>query len=402
MCGTHFRHRPLALLAAVLTAIGCSDSYAPSEPSGSKLQLPTSAAQPAASVVWIAVADTVISRTRPFTPQASQRAYAYVALAEYAAATTAASARGSQRPSQRAAVAAASAVVLASLFPQQGAYVDSLLRVESSGAFVEPGSSFSAGETIGRAIGAKAIDLARTDNFNAPWSGTVPTGPGVWFSSATPPAPPVLPLLGQMRPFVMTSGSEFRPSPPPSIGSEQFQTDLAEVRRISDTRTAEQDSIAKFWAMNTGSFPPGFWNAQASQLIVRRHMKERDAARTLAVMNAAGMDALIGSHEAKFTYWLLRPSQADPAIRLAIPLPNFPSYPSNHAALSSAEAAVLARVFPDERNRLSKMADDAAISRIYGGIHYRFDATAGLELGGRVAERALEAERAGRLLATFR
>jgi membrane-associated phospholipid phosphatase len=352
--------------------------------------------------VWIAVADTVISRTRPFTPQASQRAFAYVALAQHAAATAAGSAHGRQRPSVRAAVASASAVVLASLFPQQSTYVEDLLHTESTGPFAEPGSSFAAGETVGRAIGAEAIALAQTDNFSAPWNGTVPTGPGIWFSSATPPAPPVLPLLGQMRPFVMTSGSEFRPSPPPDITSPQFQTDLAEVRHIADTRTAEQDSIAKFWAMNSGSFPPGFWNAQASQLIVRRHMRERDAARTLAVMNAAGMDALIGSHEAKFTYWLLRPSQADPAIRLAIPLPNFPSYPSNHAALSSAEATVLARVFPEERDRLVEMADDAAISRIYGGIHYRFDATAGLELGRRIAGRALEAERAGRLLTAFR
>ena len=261
MHGTHFRPRPLALLAAVLAAVACSDSDAPLEVSSSRVQLPASAAQPPASVVWIAVTDTVISRTRPFTPQASQRAFAYVALAQHAAATTAASARGSQRPSQRAAVASASAVVLASLFPQQSAYVDGLFRVESTGDFAEPGSSFAAGETIGREIAAKAIALAQTDDFNAPWSGTVPTGPGYWFSSATPPAPPVLPLLGQMRPFVMTSGSEFRPSPPPNIGSQQFQTDLAEVRRIADTRTAEQDSIAKFWAMNSGSFPPGFWNA---------------------------------------------------------------------------------------------------------------------------------------------
>jgi PAP2 superfamily len=280
--------------------------------------------------------------------------------------------------------------------------VDSVLRAESTGDFAEPGSIFSAGETVGREIGATAIALAKTDNFNATWTGTVPTGPGIWFSSAMPPAPPLLPLLGQMRPFVMASGSEFRPTPPPGITSPQFLTDLAEVRRISDTRTAEQDSIAKFWAMNSGSFPPGFWNAQASQLIVGRHMREQDAARTLAVMNAAGMDALIGSHEAKFTYWLLRPSQADAGIRPAIPLPNFPSYPSNHAALSSAEASVLASAFRDERNRLLKMADDAAISRIYGGIHYRFDATAGLELGRRVAERAIQAERAGRLLAAFR
>jgi hypothetical protein len=335
-------------------------------------------------------------------PQTAERAFAYVTLAQHAAASTAAAVHGSQRPSERAAVAAASTVVLAGLFPQQASYVDSLLRSQSSAAFEEPGSSFAAGETVGRDVGAQAIALAQTDNFTAPWSGTVPTGVGYWISTATPPAPPVLPMLGRMRPFAMTSGSEFRPSSPPAVGSAQFQTDLAEVRRIADTRTPEQDSIAKFWAMNSGSFPPGFWNAVASQLITSRRMREQDAARTLAVMNAAGMDALIGSHEAKFTYWLLRPSQADPAIRLAIPLPNFPSYPSNHAALSSAAAVVLASVFPEDRDRLLKMADDAATSRIYGGIHYRFDATAGLELGRRIAERALEAERTGRLLAAFR
>ena len=391
----HSRSIALAFLAGPLAAAGCHDSVGPDEAVGSTLQ-------PPASVVWNAFADTVISRTRPLTPQAAQRAFTYVALAQHAAATAAAERRASGRPSERAAVAGASAMVLAELFPQQSAYVDSLLRAQVRASFEEPGTSFAAGESVGREVAAKAVALARTDNFSAQWTGSVPAGPSYWFSSATPAAPPALPMLGQMRPFVMTSGSEFRPTPPPGLDSPEFKTDLAEVRRISDTRTAAQDSIAKFWAMNAGSFPPGFWNALASRLIVDKQMSERDATRTLAVMNAAAMDALIGSHEAKFTYWLLRPTQADPAIRLAIPLPNFPSYPSNHAALSSASAEVLASVFPGERDRVLRMADDAAMSRIYGGIHYRFDATAGLELGRRTAARALEAERAGRLISAFR
>jgi len=385
----------LVLTTSIIAPSGCSDGAGPEEVVGSKVQ-------PSASLVWNAFTDTAITRTRPLSPQAAQRAFAYVALAQYAAATTAVERRSSGRPSERAAVASASAAVLAELFPQQSAYVDSLLRAEARASFEEPGTNFANGESIGREIGAKAIALARNDNFSAPWTGAVPTGSGMWFSTATPPAAPVLPMLGQMRPLAMTSGNEFRPAAPPRFGSSEFQTDLAEVRQIADTRTAAQDSIAKFWAMTTGSFPPGFWNSIASRMITEQRMSEHDAARTFAVMNVASMDALIASHEAKFTYWLLRPSQADVAIRMAIPLPNFPAYPSNHAALSRAAAEVLASVFPGERDRLLKMAEDAAISRIYAGIHYRFDATAGLALGRRTAERALEADRAGRLLSGIR
>jgi membrane-associated phospholipid phosphatase len=81
---------------------------------------------------------------------------------------------------------------------------------------------------------------------------------------------------------------------------------------------------------------------------------------------------------------------ADPSITLAIGLPNFPSYPSNHSTISAAMAAVLGAELPAERARLSRLADQAAISRVYGGIHYGFDCTAGLALGRRVAAWALD------------
>lgn len=394
-----FRSIAHALLAGSLALGACEDFT-------DLVGRSDSAVQPPASVQWNAVTDTVISRTRPFTPQASQRVFAYVSLAQYAAATSVAAQRtNANRPAQRAAVAAASATVLAALFPQQGAYLDSLLHAMARGAFgigAEPGADFAAGEAIGRDVGARTVALAGSDHFNATWTGTVPVGPGYWFSTANPPAPPLLPLLGQMRPFALTSGSQFRPAPPLAFGSVAFETDLEEVRHIADTRTASQDSLARFWAMNTGAFPPGFWNSVMAGLILQRRMSERDAARALAVMNAAGMDALIASHEAKFTYWTIRPSQADPAIRLAIPLPNFPSYPSNHATLSSACATVIAALFPEQSDSVQRMARDAAISRIDAGIHYRFDANAGLELGRKVAEQALAADTAGRLLAPLR
>lgn len=102
-----------------------------------------------------------------------------------------------------------------------------------------------------------------------------------------------------------------------------------------------------------------------------------------------GYDGLVSSHEAKFFYWLLRPTMADPAITLSIPLPNFPSYPSNHAVISGGMARVLGAMFPAEKARLDALAEEAALSRVLGGIHYRFDADAGLTLGRAIATWAL-------------
>jgi membrane-associated phospholipid phosphatase len=88
-------------------------------------------------------------------------------------------------------------------------------------------------------------------------------------------------------------------------------------------------------------------------------------------------------------YWLLRPSQADPAITLAIALPNHPSYPSGHSCLTGAMMTVLAEEFPGERARMEEIIDLAGLSRIYGGIHYRFDVDAGRDIGRGAAALAL-------------
>ena len=166
----------------------------------------------------------------------------------------------------------------------------------------------------GRAAGDLVVAHAQADQFFAPWSGTVPTGPGIWFSTASPPAPPVGVLFGQATPYFLTSGDQFRPAPPPAFGSPAFNADLAEVGLISDTRTAEQDAIAKFWAFRLAPTRPRVTGTRRRRgyIVAFSRRGEREAAHTLALANMAGFDAIIASHDAKFAYWLIRPSQADP------------------------------------------------------------------------------------------
>jgi hypothetical protein len=342
-----------------------------------------------ASVGWNKIARDYISglTTKP-NQQATLRAFTYLSLAQYDAVIAAEDAQ--QRglhPSPYAAVAGASAVVLSYIFPAGTAGFEAAVQGQAAGP-QWPGDQnddFAAGEGIGRAIGAAVVASAQADRFNAVWTGTVPTGPGLWTGTN-----PLLPLLGQMRPFFLASGDQFRPPPPPAFGSAEFLAALAETRQLSDTRTPAQLAIATYWAGTTGALVAGFWNAQASDLVVQYHLDERRAAHALALSNMAAMDANIACHDAKYTYWLIRPWQADPAITTPIGRPNHPSYPSNHACVSGAIAYTLGATFPAESERLAAMADEAGESRLYAGIHYRFDKDAGLRIARQVADLALE------------
>jgi membrane-associated phospholipid phosphatase len=100
------------------------------------------------------------------------------------------------------------------------------------------------------------------------------------------------------------------------------------------------------------------------------------------------MDAGIACWDTKYHYMVSRPSQVDPAITTPVGLPNFPAYPSAHASFSGAGAGVLGYLFPAQKAWLGERAEEAALSRVYGGIHYRFDGEAGLAQGRAVAELA--------------
>ncbi|MEO8452376.1 MAG: vanadium-dependent haloperoxidase [Gemmatimonadota bacterium] len=268
--------------------------------------------------------------------------------------------------------------VLTWLYPAEATNLESLVQpAQPAGA-----PRFSGGVAIGRAIGAQVIASAANDNFNPVWTGTVPVGPRFWFSAA----PPIAPRLGEMRPFFLTSGSQFRPGPPPVFGSQAFLQALAEIRHLSDTRTAEQDALAKFWAVPHGALViPAYENSILAGLIREHGLSERGAAHAFALVNQAAMDGFIACHDAKYTYWFLRPNMADPLITTSVPVPNHPSYPSNHACVTGAFMAVSGAIFTTEAARLKELADEAARSRVVGGIHYRFDGEVGLTLGRTIA-----------------
>ncbi len=249
-------------------------------------------------------------------------------------------------------------------------------------------NSFTDGEAIGRAIGERVMAFAAGDRVNLTDPGHPPIGPGFWIWNGGPIARG---NLGARR-FFLDSDHEFRPGPPPVFGSAEYLTALAEVRQISDSRTAEQLTIAQYWNSNQSPVSNAAINGIARELILTHHRGDREAARILFLMNAAAFDALNGCFEAKYFYWFIRPPQADPLITLPIGLPPHPSYPSAHSCASGAFTKVLAREFPSERRRMAKIAQEASLSRLYAGIHYRFDMEAGLALGRAVARKALRAD----------
>ena len=344
-----------------------------------------------APVYWNDLARQLVGTYR-FNALQAIRGYSIVSLAQYNAAVIAEKAKidGDLRaPSVHAAISAASVEVLKYLHPAEAAALEARLEqyLEEPAWPGDKHRDVQSGEAVGRMVGAMVVNRAQNDGFFEPWTGTVPTGAGKWYSAT----PPVGPMVGTANAYFLEQNNQFRPAPPPAFGSPEFDAALAEVRQISDTRTDEQKAIAVFWNLPAGTHqPPGFWNEEATKLGKAKRLNEREMAHTLALMNMVAYDALVASHEAKYFYWLIRPSQADAGIVLPIGLPNFPSYPSNHAAISAGMARVLGDRFPSEKVRLDALADEAALSRVYGGIHYRFDGEAGLELGRKVAAYALE------------
>jgi hypothetical protein len=324
------------------------------------------------------------------------RVYTLLSVAQYGAAN---SARDNRAVSADVAVAAASAAVLTQLFTDsavRASIAGELARdIDQAGTGSREAELAMAGRRLGEDVATRVIAWAPPPAiFAAPWKGTIPTGPGMWYSA--PGVPPIGIFLVQARPWLLDSASQLRPGPPLAYGSPAHQAALEEVRRVARERTPQQTKLAQKWN-DVDPWAP--WNETASAAIIRHHLSDADAARVFAVLNAASSDAVIACFEAKYHYWSIRPSQADTTLVLAdsVDLPNFPSYPSGHACSAGAFDAVLGHFFPDERAEFTRIAGEQAMSRLYGGIHYRFDDDAGLALGRAVARYAVERERRGGL-----
>lgn len=394
--------RPLLLVGALLLGtVRCTDGSVTGPVSPETPNDPASASiapgETLAIVRWNSVIQTLTGRNHP-SQNAAWRIMAYATLAQYASVELTGHTPGVTRASMRGTVAGSTAAVLAYAFPADTAAIETFVRDDEASLPEGQRRAFQTAVSISRLIGARIVSHARADRFDAVFTDRVPVGPGLWSSLAKPPAPPLLPMQGEMVPFFLTSGRQFRPAAPPAFDSPVFRSALAEVRQFADSRTAQQDSLAKFWAIPTGGLVVGYWNTAALDLVSKAHFGERAAAHVLALMNSAGFDALTACHDAKYTYWLIRPSGADTAIRTSVGVPNHPSYPSNHACISGASANVLSAFFPSSREQLQATATEASLSRLYGGIHYRFDTEAGLEIARQVATLAVSSDRRGRLL----
>jgi len=293
------------------------------------------------------------------------------------------------------------------LFPAQQQTFEDMVMTQRDASPGQSQQSFARGETIGRAEGAAIVARAQSDGFNKSFTGTIPVGPGFWVSNTTP-ATVAGGQMPQVLPWFLTSPNQFRSPPPPVFGSPAFLAALAEIRTISDTRTNEQIQIATFWAMNAAGSnpgeptPPGYWVQVGTDGINQHSLSEREATHLYALLSTTMFDAAIGCWDGKLTYWLIRPWQADPAITLvpAVGKPNHPSYPSAHSCFSSSGAEVLSAFFPEQRARLDSLVTEAGLSRMYGGIHYRFDIEAGKQLGVSVAHFTIKADRSGRSVLT--
>jgi len=384
-------------LSLVLAAAACSDAgqgTAPTAPELSPQKYPVIARSALSSPGWHEQARTLVGKAN-MSPLAAARVYAALGVAQYRAIRDLPDGNKhgrawkhgwgvggrSRAEERRGAVAGASATVLSFLFQTAAADLEARLAAESSGH-----PQFERGVAAGREAGAAMVEHLKVDKFTVPWTGTVPTGPGMWIANGTPSGG----TFSGVTTYFLTSADQFRPAPPPAFGSPAFLTGLAEIKAISDTRTQEQRDIANQWNYATGTMtPPGYWDQIASQYIGERGLDELGAAFVYALTGATMQDALIACWEAKYHYWLIRPTQAQPAITLVFALPNHPSYPSGHSCVSAAAATTLGTMFPRHASELGAQVTEAGLSRMYAGIHYRFDIDAGARLGTEVARYAL-------------
>ncbi|MFN2525672.1 MAG: phosphatase PAP2 family protein [Actinomycetota bacterium] len=342
-------------------------------------------------------------------------------------------ARGTSYPAERAAIAGAAEKVLTYLFPNEPPRTFEQLATQAVESRLYAGVNYRSDVLRGRALGRKVAELfiargATDGSSNTGFSNPRPEGEQYW--EPTPPGfedPPIGGPVGTWTPWVMPAPNAARVGsgipPPLEYESEPFMTELREVMDVQENLTSEQQAVAQFWDDGLGTFtPPGHWNQIAISLARSHRLGTHKTTRLFAYLNAAEADAAIAFFEAKYLWWSIRPvtavrrlcddqtrfcskAELDPAqggdpSRASLPdwspfiaTPPFPSYPSGHATFSGAGAAVLEAFFADAAGALNGFADQAANSRLLGGIHFDHDNDEGLVLGRAVAVMILERAR---------
>jgi hypothetical protein len=365
---------------------------------------------------WNAKTSELIAEARMGTPPAV-RLMALTQTAAYGAANAVA---GTQAGSVEAAVAAAHRAVLSKLLPAQQEKIDAAYRATLDGITDENArkAGITAGEQAATQLFARrAADMIQPERYR----------PHVVAGAYVPTVIPAVTTWAQRKPWLMTSAAQFRPGPPPELGSATWVRDYEEVRtlgsRTSDKRTAEQTEVARFWDFSLPAIYFGVVRSVADQ-------PGRDVVRNAllyAQVAQAMDDALIAVFDAKYHYNFWRPvtairngdadghdgTQRDPAWASLIEAPMHPEYPSGHGILAGAVAAVLkadlgtgptpvlATSSPTAKgatrrwSSLDAFVREVGDARVWAGIHFRTAVDVGAAMGQRIGELAVARLRLG-------
>lgn len=292
-------------------------------------------------------------------------------------------------PAEHASAAGAASEVLAYLFPDKADAFRGK-AAEAGEAFLYAGTQYPSdvetGLDLGRQVAALVIERAKTDNSDAQWDGQMPTGPGYWTGTN-----PALPMAGTWKTFVLASGDELRPAPPPAFDSAELAAEMDELRAFQ--RTPRTNTLALFWEYGAGGTRNySFWNDHLSKKLLEYQLSDNAprAARAYALLNITYYDSMVACWDAKYTYWALRPVHYDPSFQPLFNTPGHPSYPSAHSCLSGASAEVLGYLFPNDAEMFSTQAKAAGEARIWGGIHFRSDIVAGEAIAEGVAQKVID------------
>ncbi|WP_327458365.1 PEPxxWA-CTERM sorting domain-containing protein [Sphingomonas sp.] len=315
----------------------------------------------------------------------------------------------------RAAASQAAHDVLVAVNGSQAATYGAALT--ASLALVAPGTAKANGVATGAAYASALVTLRANDGSTPPpgFSYTPGNLPGQW--RPTPPgnAPAAIPFWGNVTPFLLNSGNQFRPLAPPTLDSAEYLSAYSEVKEIgsltSASRTADQTASALFWDVSNGTT----WNRIGLDLISDDGLSTLENARVMAKLSTAIADSLIAGFDAKYAYNFWRPVTAiregdndgvagtsgDAGWSALFATPAHPSFVSTHSTQSGAASAVLLSLVQDQAfcntisgdtrcfTGIADAAADAANSRVWGGIHFRFDNEIGLATGQAVAGWAL-------------
>lgn len=316
--------------------------------------------------------------------------------------------------SPEAAISAAAHQVLITLYPQQADIFNQAFS--ESLAAIPDGKSEQDGINLGQFVASQILAWRSQDQADKLVIYQPSNLPGNW--QPTPPGfqPALFPQWAEVEPFAMTHGAQFRPDGPPDLNSAEYAEEVNQVKALggkdSLLRTPEQTEIALFWADGAGTYtPPGHWNEIAQDIAMSRGISLLENARLFALLNIALADAAILAWDAKYEYNLWRPitaiqqadsdgnaqTIADRGWESAIATPPFPEYTSGHSTFSGAADVILSSVFGEtvnfttrsvglsgisrSFNSFSQAAEEAGMSRIYGGIHFLSANQDGLSAG---------------------